>query len=208
VATPFIHPTAIVEDDVVIGDDTAVWSDVHLRSGARVGSGCIVGEKTYIAGGVVVGDRVKVNAFVYLCTGVTLEEGVMVSAGVVFTNDRYPRATTPDLSALQPSEPTEDTLPTWVRAGATIGAAAVVGAGLEVGRFALVGMGSVVTRSVPDFHLVIGNPARSVAAVCRCGPPFMRFTTGQPVDADSIACAVCGRRYAVSQRRVTELDAP
>ena len=80
--------------------------------GTRIGDDCIVGEKTYVAYGVPIGDRVKLNAFVYVCTGVTIETGVMVGAGTIFTNDRYPRATTPDLATLRPSEPDEHTLPT------------------------------------------------------------------------------------------------
>jgi acetyltransferase-like isoleucine patch superfamily enzyme len=202
-----IDATAEVEDGVSIGDGTAVWSQVHIRSGARIGRDCIIGEKTYIAGDVVVGDRVKINAMVYLCAGVTLDDGVMVSAGVVFTNDRYPRATTPDLAELRTSDVDEHTLPTRVREGATIGAGAIVGAGLEVGRFALVGMGAVVTRTVPDFHLVVGNPARSVAAVCRCGQPVLRFASGQKRETgtNEVACSACGRRYSVRGRVVSEL---
>ena len=111
-----VHPTALVEEGVSLGEGTAVWDHAHLRGPARVGRDCIIGEKTYVAYGVEIGDRVKVNAFVYLCTGVTLEDGVMVSAGTVFTNDRYPRATTPDLSALRPSDPDEDTTSTVVAA--------------------------------------------------------------------------------------------
>lgn len=130
----------------------------------------------------------------------------MVSAGVVFTNDRFPRAATPDLSALRPSEPDEATLPTLVRCGATIGANATIGCGLEIGRFAMVGMGAVVTRSVPDFHLVVGNPARSVGAVCRCGALLVRFE-GRPEDAAGEAtCRACGRRYILTGGAVREAD--
>jgi acetyltransferase-like isoleucine patch superfamily enzyme len=204
-----IHPTAEIEDGVSIGAGTEVWSHVHVRSGARIGSDCIVGEKTYIAGGVVVGDRVKITAFAYLCAGVTLEDGVMVSAGVIFTNDRYPRATSSDLSTLRTSAtagPDEHGLPTLVREGATVGAGALIGSGLEIGRFALVGMGAVVTRSVPDFHLVVGNPGRSIAAVCRCGEPIARFALGAPaVDDEAVTCVACGRRYAIRKRQITEL---
>ena len=199
-----VHPAAEVEDDVVIGEGTTVWSRVHIRGGARIGRRCIVGESTYIAGGAVIGDLVTINAMAYICTGVTIEDGVMISAGVIFTNDRYPRSTSPDLSELRKSDTDDQTLPTLVREGATIGAGAVVGSGLEVGRFALVGMGAVVTRSVPDFHLLVGNPGRSVGAVCRCGEPVARFSTGAPVDVD-VACSVCGRRYQVRQRRVEEV---
>ena len=118
-----IHPTAEIEDGVEIGAGTAIWSGVHVRGRARaIGDECIVGERTYIGYGVQIGDRVKLNAFVYVCTGVTIEDGVMVGAGTIFTNDRYPRATTPDLTTLRPSEPDEHTLPTLVGEGATIGA--------------------------------------------------------------------------------------
>jgi len=199
-----VHPSAEVEEGVAIGEGTAVWSSVHIRSGATIGRDCIIGESTYIAGEVVVHDRVKVNAMAYVCSGVTLEEGVMISAGVIFTNDRYPRATTPDLTELRTSDVDEHTRPTLVREGATIGAGAVIGSGLVVGRFSLVGMGSVVTHEVPDFHLVVGNPARSIAAVCRCGEPIARFSTGAPLDVDA-TCPVCRRRYAIRQRRVEEV---
>ncbi|PYM72396.1 MAG: N-acetyltransferase, partial [Candidatus Rokuibacteriota bacterium] len=164
-----IHPTAIIEDGVQIGAGTSVWDHVHIRHSTRIGAQCVVGEKTYIAYNVHIGDRVKINAFVYVCTAVTIEDGVMISAGTIFTNDRFPRATTPDLKQLRPSEPDEHTLPTLVRAGATIGAGSVIGNDLVIGRFAMVGMGSLVTRSVPDFHLAIGSPAASVGCVCRCG---------------------------------------
>lgn len=202
----FVHPRADVEEGVEIGPGTSVWADVHVRGPARIGQDCIIGEKTYIAYGVDVGDRVKLNAFVYLCTGVTIERGVMVAAGTIFTNDRFPRATTADLTALRPSDPDEDTLPTLVREGATIGAGCVVGCGLTVGRFAMVGMGSVVTRSVADFHLVVGNPARPIGIVCRCGQPILRFDDGAPPDRDDLPCDACGRRFAVSAGAVRELD--
>ena len=79
-----VHGTALVEPGVVIGENTAVWDNVHIRGPARIGRDCIVGEKSYIAYDVAVGDRVKINAFVYICTGVTIEDGVMISAGTVF----------------------------------------------------------------------------------------------------------------------------
>jgi acetyltransferase-like isoleucine patch superfamily enzyme len=202
-----IHPTAIVEPGVTIGAGTAVWDSAHIRHSTTIGEECIVGEKTYIAYGVRIGHRVKINALAYVCTAVTLEDGVMVSAGVIFTNDRFPRATTPDLSRLRPSDPDEATLPTRVREGATIGAGSVIGCNLTIGRFAMVGMGSVVTRSVPDFHLVLGNPAASVGVVCRCGQLLRRFAT--PADASGdLRCGACGRGYHVSAGAVTEDPRP
>lgn len=201
----FIHPTAIVEPGVEIGPGSAIWDSVHIRRGARLGAECIVGEKTYIAYDVRIGNRVKINAMVYICAAVTIEDGVMVSAGTIFTNDRFPRATTPDLARLRPSEPDEHTLPTLVREGATIGAGATIGNDLAIGRFAMVGMGSVVTRSVPDFHLVVGNPAAPVGCVCRCGQLLLRFAADDAGDSfHQATCAACGRTYAVKRGDVRE----
>jgi acetyltransferase-like isoleucine patch superfamily enzyme len=201
-----VHPTALVEDGVELGDGTSVWDSVHVRGpGTTIGLDCIVGEKSYIAYGVEIGDRVKINAFVYICTGVTIEDGVMISAGTTFTNDRYPRATTPDLSKLRPSDPDEHTLPTIVRAGTTIGARATIGPGIELGRFSMVGMAAAVTRSVPDFHLVVGHPARTVAAVCRCGEPFLRAVDGLLPDTNAVECSLCGLTYGVTDNRVVEI---
>jgi acetyltransferase-like isoleucine patch superfamily enzyme len=201
-----IHPTAIVENGVTIGDGTSVWDNVHIRHSTRIGDECIIGEKTHISYSVAIGNRVKINAFVYICTGVTLEDGVMVSAGTIFTNDRFPRATTPDLSALRTSDPDEHTLTTLVQGGATIGAGSIVGCGLTIGSFAMVGMGSIVSKSVPAFHLVIGSPARSIGLVCRCGQPFARFAAGESVDAERLACPACRLEYSVRDGSVTELS--
>ena len=201
-----VHETALVEDGVAIGEGTSVWDSVHIRGpGTTIGEDCIIGEKSYVAYGVAIADRVKINAFVYICTGVTIEDGVMISAGTTFTNDRYPRATTPDLAKLRPSDPDEHTLPTIVRAGTTIGARATIGPGIELGRFSMVGMAAVVTRSVPDFHLVVGHPARTVAAVCRCGEPYLRAVDGLLPDTSHAECALCGLRYGVTDNRVVEL---
>jgi UDP-2-acetamido-3-amino-2,3-dideoxy-glucuronate N-acetyltransferase len=199
-----IHPTAIIEEGVEIGAGTAIWDNVHIRHSSRVGEQCIIGGKTYIAYGVQIGNRVKINAMVYICNGVTIEDGVMVSAGTVFTNDRFPRATFPDLKRLRPSEPDDHTLPTRVREGATIGAGCTIGNDLIIGRFAMVGMGSLVTKSVPDFHLVLGHPARSIGCVCRCGRPTLRFSGEGPAEYEEVSCEACGLRYTIRRGEVTE----
>ncbi len=180
---PRIHPTALVEPGVEIGPGSSVWDNVHIRGPAWIGSDCIVGEKTYIAYGVRIGSCVKINAQVYVCTGLTIEDRVMISAGVIFTNDRYPRAFAVDGDGLASSAPNEDTLETIVREGATIGAGAIIGPGLEIGAYAMVGMGAVVTKSVPPHALVYGNPARVHAFVCVCGDPLRSAPT----------CGRCGR---------------
>lgn len=198
-----IHPTAIIEDRVTLGDGTSVWDNAHIRHDTTLGEECIVGGKSLIAYDVRIGDRVKINSNAYICNGVTIEDGVMISAGAIFTNDRFPRATTPDLKQLRSSEPDEHTLPTVVREGATIGAGCLIGCNLEIGRFAMIGMGSVVTRSVPDFSLAIGSPARVVGVVCRCGEPVHRFADESEQQRTLVVCH-CGRAYAVEGRTVTE----
>jgi UDP-2-acetamido-3-amino-2,3-dideoxy-glucuronate N-acetyltransferase len=204
----FIHPTALIEEGVVIGNDSYIWDNVHIRHRARIGEQCIIGEKTYIAYDVNIGSRVKINAMVYVCTAVTIEDGVMISAGTLFTNERFPRAATTDLKKLRPSEPDEHTLPTKIREGATIGAGCIIGSDLEIGRFAMVGMGSLVNRSIHDFHLVVGHPARSIGAVCRCGQVVFRFSDTMPEEIPEVSCSACGLKYSIRRQQVIELTPP
>jgi acetyltransferase-like isoleucine patch superfamily enzyme len=199
-----IHPTAIIEPGAIIGRGTAIWDNVHVRHSTEIGNDCIIGEKTYIAYGVRIGDFVKINAFVYICTAVTIERGVMIAAGTVFTNDRFPRATTPDFRRLLPSDPDEHTLPTLVREGATIGAQCTIGCGLTIGRFAMVGMGSVVTRDVPDFVLVVGNPARAIGYVCACGQPLIPGLRTLVNEKTTLTCHACGSHYGVQGTSVQQ----
>ncbi len=203
-----VHETALIEGGVTLGEGTSIWDSVHIRHGASIGSDCIVGEKSYIAYDVTVGSRVKINAMVYICAGVTIEDGVMISAGAIFTNDRFPRATTTDLSALRSSDPDEHTLPTLVREGATIGAGATIGNDLEIGRWAMVGMGALVTRSVPDFHLAIGSPARSIGVVCRCGQLVHRLPELAPAVALDVPCPACSLPYRIEPGGEVEELAP
>lgn len=207
VSAAVVHPSAIVEPGVTLGDGTRVWDAAHVRGPATVlGRDCIVGGKTYIAYGVTIGDRCKINSACYVCTAVTIGTGVFVGAGTVFTNDRFPRAATPELDALLPSDPDESTLPTVVEDGVTLGARTTIGCGLTIGRFAMVGMASTVTADVPAFHLVVGTPARTVGVVCRCGLPVLRVRAGDAVpDHDRLACA-CGRSYRTRGGLVTELE--
>jgi len=190
---PTIHPTAILEEDVRVGEGTRVWSEVHIRHGAQVGRECIIGEKTYIAYDVVIGDRCKINAFVYICNGVTLEDGVMVGAHTTFTNDRFPRAANWDLSELLPSQPTEQTLKTLVRRGATLGAGVCVAPGVTIDEWATVGMASVVIHDVGPHLLVAGNPARRLGYVCRCGWRVATFVHGPEFDLKEhgVPCGNC-----------------
>jgi UDP-2-acetamido-3-amino-2,3-dideoxy-glucuronate N-acetyltransferase len=193
---PFKHATALVEDGVILGPGTKVWDGVHIRRGARLGKSCIVGEKTYIAYDVVIGDFVKMNACVYICAAVTIEDFCMISAHTVFTNDRFPRSGNRDLTGLETSDPTEETLHTRVCRGVTIGANATIGPGVTLGEFSMVGMGSVVTKDVAPFSLVIGNPARPAGWVCVCGRPLVRGGGAKPAAASvSLECDHCRRAF-------------
>lgn len=183
----FVHPSATVEEGVVLGPGTKVWAGAHIRRGARIGRDCIVGGQSYIAYGVTVGDRVKINQGAYLCHGVEIGDGVMVAAHVVFTNDRSPRACVADLSALRTSEPDEHTERCVVEDGASLGANATIGPGLRIGRYAMVGMGSVLTKDVPAHGLALGNPARVVGAVARDGACVWRGDW-PPADGTTIEC--------------------
>ncbi len=200
----FVHPTALIEGGVQIGKDSQIWDNVHIRRNARIGEQCIIGDKTHIAYEVQIGNRVKIGAFVNICPGVVIEDGVMVAMSVAFTNELFPRATTVDLKQLRPSSPTDRTLSTRVREGATIGGNATLRGGITIGRWAMIGMGSVVTHSVEDFHLVTGAPARPAGVVCRCGDLVMRGIS----DAGNVACRACGLRYAVRAGKVIELNPP
>jgi acetyltransferase-like isoleucine patch superfamily enzyme len=199
----WIHPTALVEEGATIGQGTRIWDNVHLRRGAQVGRSCIIGEKTYVACQAVIGDFVKVNASVYICAAVTIEDFCMIAAHAVFTNDRFPRAGNRELTDLETSDPTDETLATKVRRGTTIGANATVGPGIELGEFSMIGMASVVTRSVPAFALAAGNPARQIGWVCICGHPVERWgresANGRPPeDPRRLSCRKCERGYLVT----------
>jgi len=191
-----VHPTAIIERGVEIGERTAIWDNVHVRRDAVIGHDTIIGEKSYIAYEVRVGSYVKINAMVYVCALVTVGDGVMISAGTTFTNDTFPRALDRELRGLETSDVTDETLATTVEPGVTIGARAVIGPGLALGRFCMVGMGAVVTRSVPPYALVTGSPARVAGWVCACGPRLATAAELAAARADTRwTCHRCGREW-------------
>jgi UDP-2-acetamido-3-amino-2,3-dideoxy-glucuronate N-acetyltransferase len=173
-----IHPTAVVEDGARLGAGAAVWHHAHVRSGAEVGAGTSLGKNVYVDAGVRIGERCKIQNNVSVYAGVTLEDEVFVGPSAVFTNDRYPRAVSPDW----------EVVPTHVARGASIGANATLVCGIEVGEWATVGAGSVVTRDVAAHELVVGNPARRVGWVCRCGRVVARGDE-QPTDLRCQRCA-------------------
>ena len=152
-----IHPLALVESRLV-GKGTRVWAYAHVMKGARLGAECNVGEHVFLEGGAVVGDRVTLKNGAMLWRGVAVDHDVFVGPGVLFTNDLYPRSPRAPWVRRRYSG-TAWCQKTRVRHGASLGAGAVILPGVTIGRFAMVGAGAVVTRNVPDYALVIGNPA-------------------------------------------------
>ena len=159
---PQIDPRAIVDTEH-IGKGTAVWEFVHILAGARIGRDCNINSHVFIENDVTLGDRVTVKCGVYLWDGVRLEDDVFIGPNVTFTNDRRPR-----------SRRHVDHPRTIVREGASLGAGAIVGPGVTIGRYAMVGMGTIVTKDVPDHALVYGTPARRRGWVCFCGARVAR----------------------------------
>lgn len=170
----FVHPLGINESESV-GEGTRVWAFAHVMRGARVGRGCNIGEGGYIESGAILGDHVTVKNGVAVWDRVTIEDHVFVGPYAVFTNDRIPRSH-PDFR----TGPT-GWEPTLIRYGASIGANATIVCGITIGTWAFIAAGAVVIRSVPDFAMVAGNPARQIGWACKCGrriPESMRCVCG------------------------------
>lgn len=155
----FIHPQALVESDD-IGEGTRIWSFAHVMKGARIGSGCNLGDGAFVETGAVVGDRVTVKNGVCIWDGVEVGDDVFLGPNAVLTNVKNPR-----VGYRRSREQFDRTV---LGRGATIGANATIVCGLRVGAWSFVGAGAVVIRHVPDHALVVGNPARQIAWVCRC----------------------------------------
>lgn len=162
----YVHPQAEVEAGAQVGAGTRIWRQAHVRAKASIGEMCNIGKGVYVESHVHIGSRVKIQNHVSVFEGVTIEDGVFVGPHVCFTNDMYPRAITPD-GELKSADDWEVT-PTLVKYGASLGAGSVIVCGVTIGEFALVGAGSVVTKDVPPYALVLGNPARQHGYVCRC----------------------------------------
>lgn len=188
-----IHPTAEVAASATIGRGTRIWHFVQVREDARIGSECILGKNVYIDHAVTIGDRVKIQNNVSVFHGVTIEDGVFVGPHVCFTNDLLPRAIAPDGTLKGADDWTVG--PILVRRGASLGAASVILPSVTIGAFALVGAGSVVTRSVPEQGLVYGNPARLHGYVCRCGRALEQLVT--TADAVTGLCPACDTHYTL-----------
>lgn len=168
----FAHPSAVIEDDCEIGDGTRLWHWVHIRAGAQIGPGCTIGKGVFVDAGVRIGRNVKIQNNVSVYGGVEVGDGVFIGPHVCFTNDKLPRAVTPDMGVRTENE--WILVPTKVEDGVSIGANATILAGITLGRWSMVGAGSVVTRTVPPYALVTGNPARLKGVVAPTGEVVAR----------------------------------
>lgn len=187
----FIHHTAIADEGCIIGSGTRIWHFSHIMPGAVIGKDCILGQNVFVAGKVIIGDGVKVQNNVSLYEGVICEDNVFIGPSAVFTNVINPR------SAVERKKEYKSTI---IRKGATIGANATVICGNEIGAFAFIGAGAVVTKPVPAYALVTGNPARQRGWVSENGQPL------QFDDAGRAACPVTGEAYEYKHNAVKKIS--
>lgn len=178
----FVHESSYVDEPCKIGKGTKIWHFSHIMKDCVIGEDCNIGQNVVISPGVVLGNNVKIQNNVSVYTGVKCEDDVFLGPSCVFTNVINPRS-----HVSRKSEYRE----TILGRGCSIGANSTIVCGHNIGKYALVGAGSVVTKDVPDYALVKGNPARVSGYVCNCGEK-LTFENGQAV-------CKCGRKYRMSQ---------
>lgn len=186
----FVHPSAIVDEGASIGAGTKIWHFSHIMPGAVIGANCNLGQNVFVANGVVLGDQVKVQNNVSIYEGVICEDQVFIGPSVVFTNVINPR------SAVSRKN---NYLPTPIGRGATIGANATVVCGNAIGAYAFIGAGAVVTKEVPPYALVVGNPARQIGWMSEYGERLHFDEKGEAL------CPGSGERYHLSEMKVAKI---
>jgi UDP-2-acetamido-3-amino-2,3-dideoxy-glucuronate N-acetyltransferase len=177
-----VHPSAIIDPGAKVGLGTKIWHFCHISSGAVIGDYCSLGQNVFVSNRAKLGNNVKIQNNVSIYDGVILEDDVFCGPSMVFTNVVNPRSHVSRKSEFQS---------TVVAKGATIGANATIVCGNNIGQYAMVGAGSVVTRDVLDYAVVVGNPARWIGWICACG---MRLPK-----AERPVCKACFTKYRVSQ---------
>ena len=186
----FAHPTAVIDENCIIGDGTKIWHFSHIMSGCVIGEQCNIGQNVVISPQVVLGRNVKIQNNVSVYTGVICEDDVFLGPSVVFTNVINPRSNVSRKNEYRP---------TVVQQGATIGANATILCGITIGRYAFVGAGAVVTRDVPGYALVTGNPARQTGWMSEQGHKLLFDEHGMA------ECPESGTKYFLKDSVVTKL---
>lgn len=181
-ADVFVHESSYVDDGAEVGAGTKIWHFCHVMAGARIGRRCNIGQNVVISPQVIVGNNVKIQNNVSLYTGVILEDDVFCGPSMVFTNVVNPR------SHVSRKDEYRQTL---VKRGASFGANSTVVCGHTIGAYAFIGAGAVVTRDVPDYALVVGNPGRIAGWMCQCG---IKLAAGSTAPT-SVTCDACGTAY-------------
>lgn len=188
----YINKYAVVDDNVVIGEATKIWHFSHIQSGAKIGSHCVIGQNVNVGNNVQIGNYCKIQNNVSVYEGVTLEDYVFCGPSMVFTNVLDPRCKYPQVGA-------KFYLKTLVKEGASIGANATIVCGNTIGKSAFIGAGSVVTKDVPDFALVVGNPAKIIGWVSEAGKRLQ-------FDKNGFAfCEKSNKKYQLENFRVVEI---
>ncbi len=186
----FIHPTAVVDEGATLGEGTKVWHFSHIMSDAIVGERCNIGQNVVISPGVILGSNVKIQNNVSLYTGVICDDDVFLGPSCVFTNVVNPRSAVNRRGQYAQ---------TRVGRGASIGANATIVCGHDIGQFAFIGAGAVVTKQVPDYALVVGNPARQMGWMSEFGHKLLFDEQGQAT------CPESGETYRLHQGTVSKI---
>jgi UDP-2-acetamido-3-amino-2,3-dideoxy-glucuronate N-acetyltransferase len=177
----FVHESAYVDSPCTIGAGSQIWHFSHIMQNVVMGEKCKIAQNVFVAAGVKIGCNVKIQNNVSVYAGVILEDDVFCGPSCVFTNINTPRSAFPRNTI-------DDYLVTLVKQGATIGANATIVCGHTIGCYAFIGAGSTVTKNVPDYALVYGNPAKQVGWMCECGAKLEAFV-------DTTVCTACDRKY-------------
>lgn len=187
----FAHESAVIDEGCQIGEDTKIWHFSHIMPGCKIGKRCNLGQNVVVSPEVILGDNVKVQNNVSIYTGVTCEDDVFLGPSMVFTNVTNPRSAVvrKDQYAV-----------TRVSKGASIGANATIVCGNDIGRYAFIGAGSVVTKDVPDYALVVGNPGKQVGWMSEYGHRLEFDVKGEAT------CAESGDRYQIEENKVRKID--
>jgi len=189
----FVHPSAVVDPGAVIGEGTRIWHFCHVSSKSVIGEKCVLGQNVFVADEVTLGNNVKIQNNVSLYTGVICEDDVFLGPSMVFTNVINPR------SAVNRKEEFKTTL---VRKGASVGANATIICGVTLGRYCFVGAGAVVTHNVPDYALVVGNPAHQTGWMSEAGEKLLF------IDSRYAQCPLTGEKYVVEGGVVRKISGP